>query len=160
MIEALAAQGAGIVPEPGRRVVRSELQAGRAALPWVDMAAFAQKAIALAKRDLSETASRTVILYFDRGFIDAAVALQRSEGVPVERTLRDMPEFCEDVLFAPPWLENFQSDRERRSTWQEALDECDVLRQVYTDLGFRLIDLPQVSVADRVDFVFDHFGRP
>ena len=48
----LARRGHAIVEEPGRRIVREELQGNGAALPWVDPVAFARRAIAMSLEDL------------------------------------------------------------------------------------------------------------
>ncbi|AGS22261.1 P-loop NTPase domain-containing protein [Rhizobium etli bv. mimosae str. Mim1] len=44
----LGHRGHGIGEEPGRRIVKQELEGDGTALPWVDMAAFARRAIEMA----------------------------------------------------------------------------------------------------------------
>jgi predicted ATPase len=51
LLEELAARGYAVVEEPGRRIVQEELAGNGAALPWVDAAAFARRAIAVALAD-------------------------------------------------------------------------------------------------------------
>ena len=66
------------MPEPGRRIVEQELRQGGHALPWVDLAAFARRAIALAAADRAIPDDRGGRVFFDRGLVDAAVALQHA----------------------------------------------------------------------------------
>ncbi len=51
LLAELAARGFSVVEEPGRRIVREELESRGDALPWVNLAAFAQRAIALSIED-------------------------------------------------------------------------------------------------------------
>ena len=52
LLEALAERGHRVVEEPGRRIVAEELAGSGNALPWVDLAAFARRALAMARDDL------------------------------------------------------------------------------------------------------------
>ena len=53
-----------------------------AALPWVDKTAFARRAIVLALADRVAANRATGWVFFDRGLIDAAAALQHLTGEP------------------------------------------------------------------------------
>jgi predicted ATPase len=49
--------GHTVVDEPGRRIVVEEMKGGGSALPWVDAAAFARRAIAMALADRDSAAA-------------------------------------------------------------------------------------------------------
>ena len=147
-----------MVLEPGRRIVRHELAQSGEALPWVDMEAFARRAVNLAWDDLRKIRSLKGRVFFDRGLIDAAVALKRAAGTELAETLQGMPQFFPSVFIAPPWKEHFIQDEQRRSQWSEALEEYDALRSTYLDLGFELVQLPKAPVADRVSFIRGRLG--
>ena len=147
-----------MVLEPGRRIVRHELAQSGGALPWLDMEAFARRAVKLAWEDLRKIRSLKGRVFFDRGLIDAAVALKRAAGVEMAVTLQGMPQFYPSVFIAPPWKENFYQDEQRRSKWSEALEEYEALRSTYLDLGFELVQLPKAPVADRVSFILGKLG--
>ena len=51
LLEELLRRGHAVVEEPGRRIVQQELAAGGSALPWLDLEAFARRAVALALAD-------------------------------------------------------------------------------------------------------------
>ncbi len=51
LLAELGRRGHAVVEEPGRRIVREELQSGGTALPWTDGIAFARRAVALALAD-------------------------------------------------------------------------------------------------------------
>ena len=78
----LAKRGYAIVDEPGRRIVKEELEGEGAALPWVDGVAFARRAIELAVADRAAASRLRGWVFFDRGLVDAAAALQHMTGEP------------------------------------------------------------------------------
>jgi predicted ATPase len=77
LLAELHRQGHAIVEEPGRRIVQEEARTGGQALPWIDMAAFLRRALATALNDHKNARAGTgKWVFFDRGLVDAAAALQ------------------------------------------------------------------------------------
>ena len=87
LITELGRQGHAVVEEPGRRIVKEELANGGPAPPWVDNIAFARRAITMALAGRAAALSLDGWLFFDRGLIDAAAALQHLTGEPALATL-------------------------------------------------------------------------
>ena len=83
LIAELAKRRYAVVDEPGRRIVKEELARGGSALPWVDRVAFARRAIAIALADRAVAGSLDGWVFFDRGLIDAAAALEHMTSKPV-----------------------------------------------------------------------------
>jgi predicted ATPase len=83
LLTELGRRGYMTVEEPGRRIVKEELLGNGLALPWVNEAAFARRAIALALADRAKAIGHGGWVFFDRGLIDAAAALQHLTGEPV-----------------------------------------------------------------------------
>lgn len=81
LLAELERRGFSVVPEPGRRIVEEEQRSEGLALPWVDLAAFAKRAIDLASEDRRRMVDEASWVFFDRGLVDAAVALGRF-GLP------------------------------------------------------------------------------
>ena len=59
------------------------------------------------------------------------------------------------IFLAPPWPELFVSDAERRHDFASAVAEYDRLAAAYPALGYNVILLPKVGVAERLAFVLD-----
>jgi predicted ATPase len=152
LLEELARRGYATVEEPGRRIVREETARGGTALPWVDAAAFARRAIALALEDRAAAAQGAGWVFFDRGLIDAAAALEHVTG---ERALEThgRTHRYNDRVFLPPWPEIYRHDAERRHDLGVALAEYERLREAYPRLGYETVILPKVSVAERADLI-------
>jgi predicted ATPase len=149
----LGRRGYVTVDEPGRRVVKEEMLGEGLALPWVDETAFARRTLALALADRA-TANRVAgWVFFDRGLIDAAAALQHLAGEPTLATLGPAHRYHPRVFLTPPWPEIYVTDLERRHDLNAAIAEYQRLLDVYPSLGYEATILPKVGAPERADFV-------
>ena len=84
------------------------------------MAAFLREALRVAAMDLEGTARDAGPVFFDRGLIDAAAALQRLCGVPLAQSLGESRPYGRLVFLAPPWPDIYCADEARRHGFPEA----------------------------------------
>lgn len=158
VLKALDERGFATVQEPGRRIVADELAGEGKALPWVDMKAFALRAVAVARSDLLAAQDSDGLVFFDRGLIDAAVALAHSGGPAIEETLGHTERYETRVFVVPPWREIFTGDAERRHGFDAAVQEHHRIVQALDALGYMRIALPRVSVEERAEIVLRECG--
>jgi predicted ATPase len=154
----LAHRGFAVVEEPGRRIVREERACGGVALPWVDGTAFARRAFAMALADRSAASQWSGWIFFDRGLIDAAVALQHLTGEPALYLIGNTHRYHRRVFLTPPWPEIYANDSERRHGLDAAIAEYERLLRAYPSLGYEVIVMPKIGVSDRADFVLHTLG--
>ena len=99
-------------------------------------------------------------VFFDRGVPDVLGYLRLS-GVPapghMERAAAVF-RYYRRVFITPPWQEIFQQDRERKQDLDETVRTYDVLVATYTTYGYELVEIPRVSVEQRVRFVLQSLG--
>ncbi|MDQ2892981.1 MAG: AAA family ATPase [Pseudomonadota bacterium] len=157
LLAALAATGVATSAEVGRQIIREQVACGGNALPWGDERAFARLMIdrEIAAREVALATGATVVV--DRGIPDV-VGFLRVSGHPVPaaidsaaRTLRYNPR----VFIAPFWAAIYAADSERKQTPAVAAATHAIMVATYTDYGYTLVELPRVTVAGRVGFVFD-----
>jgi predicted ATPase len=153
LLAELGRRGYATVEEPGRRIVADELAREGSALPWVDAAAFARRAVALSLADRAAAAAFTGWVFFDRGLIDAAVALEHTTGGTAVEALGRVHRCHRRMFMTPPWPEIYAHDHERRHGLAAAMAEYDRLARAYPSLGYEVHVLPKVGVAERADFV-------
>lgn len=146
------------MPEPGRRIVQDERRGKGLALPWVNLAAFARRGIDLTAEDRRHVADETGWVFFDRGLVDAAVALEHATGKRAKDLLSFYDRYHQKVFLTPPWPEIYVADRERQHDLTEAIAEYDRLLVAYHELGYETFILPKVTVASRADFVLRHLS--
>jgi len=133
--------------------VKQELETDGGALPWVDEIAFAHRAIKMALADREAAQAHSGWVFFDRGLIDAASALEDMTGQQVLGALGAMHRYHRRVFLAPPWPEIYETDAERRHGFEAGLLEYHRLERTLPVLGYEVIPLPKVAVSARAEFV-------
>ena len=155
LLNELKRRGHLVIEEPGRRIVSQEMKSGGKALPWVDMEAFAQRAITMSLSDREAAMGAQSWVFFDRGLIDAVAALDHATGKPAQKELARYS-YNPSVFIAPPWPEIFVQDVERRHGLEEAIAEYERLLMAYSSFGYRRVVLPKTGVSERVDLILEH----
>lgn len=155
LLEELSSRGFLTVPEAGRRIVEEETRIGGEALPWVDFAAFARRAIEMARLDRQIVGSADWV-FFDRSLVDASAALQHATGEPALSVVRHNERYHQQVFLTPPWPEIYVQDDGRRHGLSEAIAEYDRLLDAYGGLGYETIILPRIGIHERADFILRH----
>jgi predicted ATPase len=160
LLAELSRRGHVVVTEPGRRIVKEELDGGGLALPWVDGGAFARRAVEMALADREWARALTGWVFFDRGLIDAAAALQHVTGEQVLEPLGRLHRYYHRVFLTPPWPEIYVTDPERRHGFDAAVAEYARLLEVYPSLDYGVVILPKAGVSERADFVLETLAAP
>jgi len=109
----------------------------------------------MARSDLASADSLRGLVFFDRGLVDAAVALQFAGGAPYLRTLGDTLQYSKTVFLAPPWPKIFTQDEARKHDFKSATEEYHRIEAALIHLGYDVCALPNASVEDRVDFALN-----
>jgi predicted ATPase len=159
LLAELRRRGFATIDEPGRRIVAEELKRGGTALPWGDAVAFLRRAIDVSLADRVDADPSARWVFFDRGLIDAAAALEHLTGEPAIESLGRIYRYNKRVFLAPPWPEIYTLDQERRHDFAEAVAEYDRLIAVYPALGYDIHVLPKVSVAERANWILASLAR-
>lgn len=159
LLDKLKENGFHTVPEPGRRIVAEEM-AGNGnvtgnALPWVDLKAFALRAVEMATNDLASVQNHHGLVFFDRGLIDAALALEYSSGTAYREILGDQQHYFNKVFLAPPWPEIYVQDDERKHDFQSAVDEYNRIQSALIELKYDICLLPKTTVSQRVEYIIN-----
>lgn len=159
LLAELGRRGHAVVEEPGRRIIAEELASGGAALPWIDMAAFARRAIRMALADRESASGAADFVFFDRGLIDAAAALEHLTGEPALEKFGRTHRYGCIVFLTPPWPEIYRHDKDRRHDFDAARAEHDRLVVAYARLGYDARVLPLSGVAERAELVLGMLGH-
>lgn len=153
MLTELGRRGYATVGEPGRRVVREELERDGSALPWTDLAAFLCRAFEVVLQDFEYASGRTGQFFLDRGFINAAARLERAMGASMTKVLGSSHRYYRRAVIAPRWPEGHVTDAMRRHDFKPAMVEHENFVQAFPSLGCEVTVLPKVSVVERIDLI-------
>ena len=160
LIEALKARGFATTDEAGRGVIREQMQGGGDGLPWLDRERFAELMFDWELRSYRQAERQDGPVIFDRGLPDT-IGYLRLEGLEVPAWMEEEAlrlRYNRRVFVAPPWKEIYGRDEERRQDWDVAVRTHAVMVETYTELGYELVELPLVSVAQRAAFVLADTG--
>jgi predicted ATPase len=160
LIDALEGAGFSRSVEAGRGIIQDQVSIGGPAVPWKGRALFAELMLCWEMRSYRMAEQQTGPVFFDRGVPDVVVYLRLSE-LPVPAYFEKAAaifRYHHRVFIAPPWRDIFQQDRERKQDFDEAVRTYQTLALTYQDLGYELVELPGVSVAEPVRFVVEQSG--
>ncbi|GKQ49365.1 AAA family ATPase [Bradyrhizobium sp. Ce-3] len=158
LLAELRARGYPAVEEPGRRIIADERASGGSALPWIDAAAFLRRAVDVALQDMEMAKVHSGWVFFDRGLVDAASALEALTGEPELRSVCSAHRYHRRVFMTPPWPEIYVTDTERRHGFEAATAEHQRLIATLPMLGYDITNLPKLSPSARADFVLATLG--
>lgn len=153
LLAELAGRGYAVVDEPGRRIVREELDRGGQALPWADAEAFLRRAVVKALEDRRQAEAQAGWVFFDRGLIDAISGLEDMTGEPALAEFGQAHRYNRTVFLTPPWPEIYETDAERKHGFEQAVTEYGRLVRDYARLGYQTVEVPKRPVGERADFV-------
>jgi predicted ATPase len=155
LIDDLARLGYARTVEAGRAIIQDQVDIGGKALPWADRALFAELMLSWEMRSYRMAQECSGTVFFDRGVPDV-MAYLRLVNLPVPaHVIKAASEsrYNRSVFIAPPWKEIFHPDGERKQDFDEAVRTYESLAFTYKELGYELVELPCVSIDERVQFV-------
>lgn len=94
-------------------------------------------------------------VFFERGVLDALCALDQI--TPLNEGELNMwlsnHEYFPKVFVLPPWKAIYENDAERDHTFEHAESVNRIAQEWYRRCGYRIVEVPMVSVDDRCAFV-------
>lgn len=141
--------------ESGRAVIQEQLEIAGQALPWINPLAFAEQMLAKDLCSYNEANNQQSTVIFDRGIPDICgylITINREIPQPIKKAAESYL-YNKNVFIAPYWPEIFEQDAERKQTLAEAKLTYEVMKEVYGQLGYALIQLPKAPIIERIDFM-------
>jgi predicted ATPase len=156
----LQRRGFAGIPEVARQIIQEQVQSGGTALPWGDTARYAKLMLERSILSFREQMTASQITFCDRGIPDTVCYLRLighddAEAVAASVAYR----YAAKAFLAPAWAEIYATDSERKQSFEEAVRTCNLMRQVYEECGYEVVELPLVSPAERADFILEHVQR-
>jgi len=152
LLNALIDQNYQGFEEISRVIIREQHEIGGDKVPWQNLAAFAELCFDKMSAQLDDCKSNRSCFY-DRGLPDI-IAYVRRGGLEVPTKYFEKANvYNKTVFLAPAWEEIFVNDDERPESFQDAVEINKFLRATYEELGFNIIELPKISIEQRVEFI-------
>lgn len=153
LLEALRLKGYACQEEAARRVIQQYYSQN--CTPWGDRQSFISQVSAQIEKDLQE--SLNGLTFFDRGMPDC-IAYAREANLPVPESLQQFDFFAyyhRQVFILPPWSQIYRKEPARQQEFSEAVLLYHSIVSTYQACGFRLTEVPQLPLEERVGFVID-----
>ena len=157
-IEALKSLGYLCVDEVARQIIKAQVRIGGDALHTADNAKFADLMLSHSIGAYEQVAERVAPVFFDRGLPELVGygPFMGRETPAYFHQAAALFRYNKRVFIMPPWPEIYGQDDERKQDFAEAVESWRLTAEIYPELGYELIEVPKLSIADRVDFVLAH----
>lgn len=158
VIELLAKQQRVVVPEVARNIIRHQKAMGGSATHDGDRVSYTDLMLERSIEDFKRLTSVDEPVYFDRGLPDLYSYTMRYCGGVTEIIKQAIAQYRYNptVFLFPPWPEIYCHDAERKQPFQEAMETWEAVKKGYADCGYLTIDIPKLSVEQRVKFILNH----
>ena len=153
---ALESLGYPVFHEQAREIIQQSLDEGTDILPWKDLIAFTEVVWQLRNQQYSN-AVLGKINFYDRTNLDAYAYLIKGETQLTKKWSEELEQTHFDaVFFLPVWPEIHSLDKQRMETLEDCIEVDGYLKQAYREKGYDLIEVPMLSVEERIAFIEAH----
>jgi predicted ATPase len=157
LLAGLAAAGYPVIHEPGRQVAREQALIDGPGQPDRDIEHFLDLTISRTMHQMTLALDHGGPVILDRCIVDQITGPDQ----PAWRLEAARRFACNRMAFlAPPWPEIFETDTERRHSFEAAEASYHRLVATYERLSYDLVIIPKVSVAERIAFLLELLPSP
>ncbi|HAT8890284.1 TPA: AAA family ATPase [Legionella pneumophila subsp. pneumophila] len=155
ILTALSKKSFSVIEEPARKILAQQRLIDGEGVYDRNPFLFKELMLSCMLMDY-ENASKYDIVFFDRGIPDI-IAYSKNFGLNsgAELQASQIYRYNTTVFFLPAWHDIYVNDAERKLSFEEAQLFEDDLRQIYTKLEYKLVDVPFGSIKDRVNFILN-----
>ncbi len=160
LIEQLTKKGYNCIPEVGRKIIKEQLSFGGTALPWSNTDNYANFMLQYSLQDYISHYSEMRICFFDRGIPDI-LGYAELINMPNQALYINSVEnfrYNSTVFILPPWEDIYIMDSERKQDFKLATTTYNTMKKVYEEYGYNLIEVPCMSISERINFIIDRIG--
>lgn len=153
-IEALRKKGFAIIEETARFLIEEQLRIGGEIVPWKNILLFNEK---VAHFQLTKEMALTEGTFFlDRGIVDNLAYCRWGNIEPPAPLLDAVKQLRYEKVFFLQKLPLFENDPVRRENLEEQERLHLLIRDMYLQHGYPLIEVPPFPVEERVEFILRH----
>lgn len=153
----LQRNGSFCVREAAREIIQTQMRTGGDAVPWRNMERYSSLMLEQSVTDYLENKDATMVTFFDRGIPDT-IAHYRLARLPLPSHAYEYAQqyrYNNKVFLFPPWREIYETDAERKQTFEEAIASYEMVKEAYNELGHELIEVFRGPVKARADFILN-----
>ncbi len=159
-LDALRRRGFEVVEEAARKILKEQAAIGGNATHDGDQVRYRDLMLERSIADFDGVAERAAPVFFDRGIPELlryAVPEGEETPAPLAEAIRSR-RYGPLVFIFPPWRAIYRHDEERKHDFTHAARVFDDVGAAYRACGYRLVEVPLLSVEERVDFILSRLA--
>jgi predicted ATPase len=162
ILNELEKNGYNIVPEIAREIIKKQVVTKGDGLPWKNKELYIDLMLKASVHSyiLAQDNNSSSIYFFDRGILDTlCYAEMVGPGMSDEMNeIANNHQYNKKVFIFPPWFEIYQTDNERKQTWEEAELTFQKLKETYLKYGYDIIEVPKDTVENRKIYILENLN--
>lgn len=146
------------VPEVARQIIQEQVHTGGTALPWLDRERYTALMLQRSIESYLQHTPAPAPTFCDRGIPDT-LCYARLIRLPAAEAIRSACKqfrYAPTVFLAPPWEEIYSTDAERKQGFDEATRTFFLMKDVYQEYGYEVVELPKESPQVRAQFILTY----
>lgn len=159
VLNILESRGFLCVPESARIVLASQRRFKGSGVPETDPSLFCSLMLEHSKEAYRQYSSQSFPVFTDRAIPDLKAYCSHfgiddsGSGTAAEEFI-----YFQKVFVFNAWHSIYANDEERKMTYELSAQFGAEARQVYHDLGYQIIDMPEAVPEQRADFILKKIG--
>jgi predicted ATPase len=158
VLQELERRGFACVAEVARQIILEQVHARGDALPWANTERYCELMLKRSVDSFLKHDPAYAITFCDRGIPDT-LCYARLIRSPRESEILEacrVNRYASRVFLTPPWREIYQTDAERKQTYEDAVRTYEQMKLAYQDCGYELVEIPRLDTPSRADFILDY----
>ena len=161
LINALQEKGITCIQEVARDIIKEQVKMNGEALPWKNTSLYTRLMHHRSVETYKLAAkNNNGLVFFDRGIPDTLSYAQLiQEEITTEMNADALNyRYNTTVFMLPPWQGIYQTDSERKQTWQEAVQTYEMLKYTYKKYQYEITEIPEATVEGRLSIILKTVG--
>lgn len=156
VLSRLTELGTLCVPEPAREILAEQRKIEGTGVPEKSPDLFTMLMLSRSIHNYSIQRPEAETVLFDRGIPDmmAYARLFGLDETPYANAAREFL-YNPNVFYFPAWEEIYTTDSERKMSFAEASAFGSVVQSIYEGYGYYLLNVPRLTVEERLQFILD-----
>lgn len=153
-------KGYSCVEEPAREILKEQRRVNGEGVPEKNPKEFNDLMLQRMIRQYNFNSDKNEIIIFDRGIPDIigySELLNSENETPV--TASKEFRYNKHVFVFKGWKDIYATDDERKMSFELAINFGKNILKIYQSLGYETLDVPFVSVGERVSFITEAIER-
>ncbi|RKS25313.1 putative ATPase [Flavobacterium endophyticum] len=163
VLDELQKSGYSTVPETARAIIKEQIATAGEALPWKNKERYMELMLLASVESYKDAAAAASLspLFFDRGILDAFcyAAIIGKDPTSEMQEIATTYRYSSTVFIFPPWKAIYETDSERKQDWNEAEATFEQMKKTYEAYGYKVIEVPKGTVAERKDFILHQIHK-